>query len=382
MPWARKSLMEQAAENLRVLIRAGTWRSCLPSERELSRMADVSRPVLRQALHQLRDEGLLRIVSGRRAEILQPACRPRPASESDRVTLLRVGGMPEEETGRIEFLELRRELVRRGYHLDTITDLRLQRKRPEPVLRELLRQRGGPRWLLVSAPHAVQAWFAAQRLQTVLIGHPFPGVQLPFVDADWAGTMRHAVHALFRRGHRDIVCLLRAFPRAAGQEVAEQAFDAAVREQVGAGCRMVHTTGDVAELCMTVGRLMAADRRPTGILVHHFLDLVTLLTLLQNGGVRIPADVSVIGLDHQLVLDRLVPRPACYRVDGLRFARRVCGLLRNPGGSAGRVLLPAVFDEGDTLAPPPEAPARAARRQLAKTISQNPGLGQGARQSV
>jgi hypothetical protein len=362
VPWARKSLMEQAVENLRVLIRKGTWQNGLPSERSLSRMADVSRPVLRQALHRLRDEGLLRIVRGRRAEILRPARRHPPEGEPGRVVILRPGGVPEEETtGRIEFVELRRELVRQGYRLDTLTDLRLQRKRPEPVLREILRQQAAHRWLLVSAPQAVQAWFASQRLPTVLIGHPFPRVELPFVDADWAGTMRHAVHALFRRRHRDIVCLLRAFPHAAGQEVAEQAFDAAARERGGAVCRMVHTTGDVAELSRTVGRLMAAARRPTGILVHHFLDLVTLLTLLQNGGFRIPADVSVIGLDHQIVLDRLVPRPACYRVDGLRFARRVCGLLRHPGGAASRVLLPSDFDGGETLAPPPENSARAAR---------------------
>src|SRR5664279_3342353 len=85
----KKSLAEQTADNLRLSIRRGAWTNCLPPERTLSRMADVSRPVLRRALHRLCDEGVVEIVRGHPAQILShPPGRKKTASVGKRVVLL------------------------------------------------------------------------------------------------------------------------------------------------------------------------------------------------------------------------------------------------------------------------------------------------------
>ena len=70
----RKSLTEQIAEDLATRIREGALAPGeeLPSEAELARSYEVSRPVIREALRRLEARGYLLIANGRRARIKEP----------------------------------------------------------------------------------------------------------------------------------------------------------------------------------------------------------------------------------------------------------------------------------------------------------------------
>ena len=77
-----KSLAEAAYDEMRTLIGKGEWppRTKLPSEAELSRRFGMSRPVVRQALAMLRDEGLIQSRQGAGSFVLAvPAAPETPA---------------------------------------------------------------------------------------------------------------------------------------------------------------------------------------------------------------------------------------------------------------------------------------------------------------
>lgn len=67
-------LAEVAHTRMRALIKDGSWspRSRLPSETELARRFGMSRPVIRQALARLRDDGLIQSRQGSGSFVLEP----------------------------------------------------------------------------------------------------------------------------------------------------------------------------------------------------------------------------------------------------------------------------------------------------------------------
>lgn len=73
----RTPLSAQVSAYIRKRIETGDWRKCLPSERSLCDMLQVSRPTIRTALHQLRKEGLLDIKRGRRSRLSKASKPPR-----------------------------------------------------------------------------------------------------------------------------------------------------------------------------------------------------------------------------------------------------------------------------------------------------------------
>ena len=71
-------LAEVAHNQMRSLIQDGSWspRSRLPSETELARRFGMSRPVIRQALAKLRDDGLIQSRQGSGSFVMEPMDEP------------------------------------------------------------------------------------------------------------------------------------------------------------------------------------------------------------------------------------------------------------------------------------------------------------------
>lgn len=71
-------LAEVAHNQMRALIEDGSWspRSRLPSETELARRFGMSRPVIRQALARLRDDGLIQSRQGSGSFVMEPMDGP------------------------------------------------------------------------------------------------------------------------------------------------------------------------------------------------------------------------------------------------------------------------------------------------------------------
>lgn len=76
-PITKQKLSEQVLSRLEEMLRSGRFPvgSYLPSERELMQMFSVGRPSIREALHALEIQGLIRIHSGERPRVTLPTPR-------------------------------------------------------------------------------------------------------------------------------------------------------------------------------------------------------------------------------------------------------------------------------------------------------------------
>lgn len=126
------------------------------------------------------------------------------------------------------------------------------------------------------------------------------GTRVSFLTPDEERTGRDAVDYLRGRGHRKIVHLtysreahaIRA--RASGYE----------DEMRARGLRAVVLTDLERE---SLGRMLA-EERPTALFCHNDWLAVTVMLALSELGVRVPEDLSVLGVDHSPTLSTLYPQ--------------------------------------------------------------------------
>lgn len=115
----------------------------------------------------------------------------------------------------------------------------------------------------------------------------------------------------------------------------------------------------IADVGRTIGLKLASDAdRPTGIVALNDLMAIGLMSGLREGGLRVPEDVSVIGIDG-LFLSAL-SNPALTTVElpiramALAMVERVMAPQATPPGeSAEKVFAPRGLAERGSVAPPP-----------------------------
>ncbi|MFD7922228.1 substrate-binding domain-containing protein [Streptomyces sp. NPDC059740] len=167
-----------------------------------------------------------------------------------------------------------------------------------------------PRWRNVAEEEREAEWIAGLRAPTVLLERrPAPGSALHAVDSvcsDHAYGVHLAVDHLVRHGHRRIVLaarddsptarsVRRAFRRLAEEggaledwAVVLSAPDAGGEEpdQAAAG------PGDLVDLVATL-----RSRRATALVVHNDITALAVVRRLEERGVRVPGDCSVVAYD-------------------------------------------------------------------------------------
>jgi DNA-binding transcriptional regulator YhcF (GntR family) len=349
-PFAKRLLADQIADNLRQAMARGIWEHQLPTERALSEQMGVSRPVLREALHRLRDEGWLQIGAGHAARILPH--RTDPVREEGRriVFLLARPLIHVDREALLTLDELRKRLYLKGWRFEVAMDQRLRRRHPAPILDALVRHYEAGHWILSSVTREVQAWFQSSSLSAVVLGDTFPGIHLPSVDADHRVIARHAVGFFLGRGHRSIACFNRR-EAAAGDLAMEAGFLEAFQGAENSEHSVIRHSGEVAEIRLRLKRLLKSNRCPTALLVSHALDTLTILTSLLQWGIKVPEDVSLISRQSAVFFSRLAPSPAYYDLDSVKLAARLLRLIERPTSSGGKIRLLPPLVKGETLAP-------------------------------
>jgi LacI family transcriptional regulator len=315
-------------------------------------MLRVSRPTLRQAIHDLQHEGLLKPVHRHSSRILNPSRGKRSSSKPKQVIMLCPYAPAAFSDWQIRATdEIRKELYDSGYRLELVVDLRLRRNAVVPMLQTLVRQHEADHWILVSLPFAVQKWFQEQRLSAVIAGHTFPGITLPSVDFDQRAVARHAAGIFLGLNHRRIVYLTRV-PFAAGDLAAEAGFTAAFKTQPDAAFRIVRHSGEAGQIRSCLAGLFAAPQRPTAILVSYAIHTLEVLIYLLSCNIRVPQDVSLISIESDPVLGGVIPSPAHYEYDPVKLARLIVRPIINPSSKANPIRIIPSFCRGATLAQP------------------------------
>ncbi|MDD2709450.1 MAG: substrate-binding domain-containing protein [Verrucomicrobiae bacterium] len=347
----RKSLVEQAADALCAALQKGVWTGMLPAERLLCRMLGVSRPVLRRAIHRVEEKGWVRVSRGHPARILRSPCGAGEVAGQKQVVMLQRRPVRDSSPWALMIRdEIRRELAVRGCRLEQVVDLRLNRKRPQTVLRQLELQHQPARWLLLSLPFSAQRWFQEQKKPAVVMGHVFPGIELPSVDYDWRAVARHAAGMFLGLGHLRAVFLTRS--GAAGELAAAEGFEEAFRQAPKTTFHIIRHSGDVDEIRLYLKSLFIPVSRPTAVLVSHAMDVLVVRDYLNEAGWRVPGDVSLMTMGEENFLERIRPTLARYEVDSLKLARAACRLLERPDEKRRTIRLIARFRRGETLGSP------------------------------
>jgi len=353
----RTSLSNEVVKVIRDGLTSGVWSEWLPGERSLCERLHVSRPTVRAALSELRREGLIDVVHGRRSRILRQESTGQKRAPSKVVCLLSPVPLHSLRPF-VMFLvdETREFLAEAGYRLEVETSPRYYTRRPQKALESLVQEKSIACWNLFRATPEMQIWFAEQGLPVVINGSSHSGVELPSVDLDYRATCRHAGSTLLARGHRHIALLIENI-QCAGDEDSRIGFLESAKSIPGIEPRLTiaEHNGSVAGIRSRIESLLRSNSRPTAFFVANSMYVLTVMGQLLQSGIRVPADVALLSRDDDSFLNYIVPTVARYACSPAHFASKASHLIlqvaRGETVPRRRVLLVPQLIKGETLGP-------------------------------
>src|SRR5208337_1969607 len=354
----RRSLVDETARALKEWIATGTLSEELPGEMQLKSRLGVGRDTLRRALHILTDEGWLCPAGQGRARRVAPGRSPSLAAATCHLPVTFISPYPVvQRLTVIEMEETRARLADQGRALHFIAPAIYHQKHPQHHLERLVRENPSAAWVLHIASEPLQRWFEQRALPTLLFDTPFPGVNLPYVSDDWQAAAFHAGIQLVRNGHR-IIASLEYEERRPGLLAIERGLQRALADAKPPG-RVVVFTDQLTPMSLahSLERVFSSQERPTALVLSRAPQLLTCYSWLASRGLRVPGDISIVGLADESWFGEFIPPLSYYRADPLRKGRhiadRVLELIAGGHVSKKSVRLPREYIQGATIGPAP-----------------------------
>lgn len=333
----RPSLVSSTLDVLRQGLGENRWAEGLPGERQLSAQLGVSRPTLRKALAELREDGL---VTGGQGQRLQPTGLASPDPEARAASGKVIVLSPEpliRLPARAMFVldELRATLSETGRNLH-IHPFAPARGQIQTALKTLLRSEPLAVFILYQQERETHRFFLENKIPCVIFGSPDPKYPLPAVDTDQRVTARHAAQHLLRKGHSAggiaLVFPSRGLP---GHMRMSEGF----REALGTDAMIFEVPMEPEKIPTALDRILATLERPAAFMFARSRHAACALT--HFAAVRrlaVPGDVSVLCLNDDPILDYLRPRIARYQTDNKAVASTLATLVLRvaSGASAGK----------------------------------------------
>lgn len=167
---------------------------------------------------------------------------------------------------------------------------------------------------------------AASSIPTVVIDHAYEGSDC--VMGDSQGGMETLLRAAYEKGHRKI-----AFIRGEMGTVTRERTNGFYKGCAELGLRVpaeyvVNSHFHDPDSCAAmVLRLLQCGSAPTCILCPDDFSCLGALSRLENQGIRVPGDVSLVGYDGIRMTRMMKPVLTTYRQDVQRMAQEACALL-------------------------------------------------------
>ncbi len=302
----------------------------------------VSRPVLRDALKYLEQNGRLVCEPNRSRKIVLPSKALRIKEK----VLVLVGGDHPLVGANTLAAAIAASLERKGMEVEIRSHLAVHSLKKMGFFSPKVVS------VLVSVPESTQRWFCGQPYPAIVSGSVYPGVNLSSVDIDGRATARHAVGKLLRLGHRKIACIL-VEPVRAGDVETEKGFLEGFNNSATSNATpmVIRTWPEVREVTRNLRRILLAKNPPTALFICHACLSITAASFALNEGIRIPDQLSILSRDSALYLDFHYPRIASYSVSEPVYLRLLTRLVASPPHTPiARRLIPQ-FHPGESIGP-------------------------------
>ncbi len=177
-------------------------------------------------------------------------------------------------------------------------------------------------------------YLAEHGVASVFLDSGGAGPRKSDIRVDYRKGVRGAVRYLHHLGHR--VFALIAGPQNRASHVAyRQTVEAALAE-LGLKASVVEGNNDAASGAAAVQRLLTGERFPTAILCSNDVTAMSATRALFQSGLRVPADVSVVGADDIPFAALTQPPLTTVRIPRERLASLAFELLRELLSKPGR----------------------------------------------
>ena len=222
------------------------------------------------------------------------------------------------------FDELRRAADARGYDLTFLG----QGGFSESNYYEHARQRSLDGVIVVQADYDAAGIIrlATSSIPTVIIDHTYDGCDC--VTSDNRSSMDQIVRHVYARGHRRIA-FIQGEKGAVSRERLAGFYKACAELGIRVPVEYVREGHfhDPAGCTAYIRELMRMDDKPSCVLCPDDYSCLGALWLLESQGVRVPADISLVGYDGIRMSQMMTPRLTTYCQDTVQIAKEVFALI-------------------------------------------------------
>ena len=222
------------------------------------------------------------------------------------------------------FDELRREADAHGYDLTFLG----QSGFSESNYYEHARQRNLDGVIVVQADYDAAGIIrlATSSIPTVIIDHTYDGCDC--VTSDNRSSMDQIVRHVYARGHRRI-SFIQGEKGAVSRERLAGFYKACAELGIRVPVEYVREGHfhDPAGCTAFIRELLQMDEKPTCVLCPDDYSCLGALWLLESQGLRVPADISLVGYDGIRMSQMMTPRLTTYCQDTIQIAKEVFTLI-------------------------------------------------------
>jgi LacI family transcriptional regulator len=190
---------------------------------------------------------------------------------------------------------------------------------------------------------------------TVFLDAARAGRRQGSVRIDYAKGTQEAMTYLFNLGHRRFALI--AGPQGRPSHAAYRADVEQAGKRLGARVRVIEGPADLAGGAAGVQRLLTEPDLPTAVLCGSDMAAIGAMRALQRAGIRVPEDVSLVGLDDVLPASLTEPPLTTVRIPRQRVGQAAFESLRRllvePGARGAVTVVPTeLVVRGSTGAAP------------------------------
>jgi len=357
--------VDQSLAALKEGITKRKWEHQLPSEESMCRQLNVSRVTLRKALTLLTSQGWINAPGKGNPRLISPAVLPPPQNQAGPGHVIRLlSPAPELEmvhSSRVILDEIKSNLAARGYQLEWMYQPLLWKGHPARRLQQITSAPDTAGWLLFRSNPWLQQAFSRMQLPCLALGPAYPGVPLSSVQVDNAALGRHAAAEARRLGHQHLAWVAYDIHTASALSTLE-----GLRSFPGSTIQPLKVSVIVDDLTthglrQSLTGMLAQPLPPTLLMLMTAAQILPVMGILRETGLRVPEDISLMVRDHEPFLDRCIPSPHRYTFDWRQFGRNAARILMTqittgPGHITVKRLIPS-FISGETLARCPALPS-------------------------